>query len=143
MLPPEAQEDSPPPRRTYTPVEAEADLATYRSLKRSTSVGTLLVVVLVALPLDFWNAAFALALVVGGVCGLANALLVMYGNERLAQSRHVAIFVLSSLLRIGLFGIVPVVLALKVGSVWTLAVYFAGFFIPLALYAAMLKRRIR
>jgi hypothetical protein len=58
----------------------------------------------------------------------------MYGNERLVERRLVGMHVISSLLRIGLFGIVPVLLTLRSGSLWSLGLYFAGFFIPLALY---------
>ncbi|HEY8297077.1 MAG TPA: hypothetical protein VIG32_03535 [Candidatus Baltobacteraceae bacterium] len=134
MDPRNPQQDSPLARRTYTPAEAAADLANYRRFKRWVSLGTLLVVVLVAPLLAYRSPSLALALAAGGVCGIANALLVMYGNERLVERRLVGMHVISSLLRIGLFGIVPVLLTLRSGSLWSLGLYFAGFFIPLALY---------
>ncbi|HEY8313994.1 MAG TPA: hypothetical protein VIG51_07440 [Candidatus Baltobacteraceae bacterium] len=140
MDPTNGQEDSTLTRRTYTPAEAAADLANYRKFRRSASLGTLFLVTLAALLLVHWSAPLALALAVGGLCGVGNAWLVMYGNERLADSRRVGIFVISSLLRIGVFGIVPVLLALRSGSLWSLGLYFAGFFIPLALYALLLRR---
>jgi len=136
-------EESAPSRRTYTPAEAAADEALYKTLKRRASLGSLLVVAISALPLAWWYPWFALALVVGGVCGVANALLSMAGNERLLERRNVPVFVLSSFLRLGLFGIVPVVLALRVSSLWTLGCYFIGFFLPLAFYGLSLRSAYR
>jgi hypothetical protein len=140
-MPWDDEEETTPTRRTYSPAEAAADLAYYEKLKRAVGLGTLLVVALPALPLAAWYPGFALALVIGGAAGVANTLLSMHGNERLLERRNVAAFVLSSFVRIGLFGIVPVVLALRVPSLWTLGCYFAGFFTPLALSAAMLRAR--
>jgi hypothetical protein len=135
------EEETSPTRGTYSPAEAAADLAFYYKLKRGASLGTLLVVVPPALPLAFWYPWLALALVIGGAAGVANALLSMHGNERLLERRSVAAFVLSSFVRIGLFGIVPVVLAVRYPSVWTLGCYFVGFFIPLALSATLMRAR--
>jgi hypothetical protein len=84
----------------------------------------------------------AVALVVGTGCGLANALLTMRGNERLVDHRSVSTFVISSTLRIGVFGIVPVEFA-QHGPWWTMGTYFVGFFTPLALYAAIVARAVR
>src|SRR5579884_213896 len=103
--------------------------------------GTLLVVAISALPLALWYPWFALALGVGGVCGVVNALLSMAGNERLLERRNVAAFVLSSFVRIGLFGIVPVILAVRAPSLWTLALYFAGFFTPLGVTVGLNCKR--
>jgi hypothetical protein len=135
------EEETSPTRRTYSPAEAAADLAFYYKLKRAASLGTLLVVALPALPLAFWYPWLALALVIGGAAGVANTLLSMHGNERLLERRSVAAFVLSSFVRIGLFGIVPVVLAVRYPSVWTLGCYFVGFFTPLALSATLMRAR--
>jgi hypothetical protein len=82
------------------------------------------------------------ALAFGTLCGLANALLVMRGNERLADHRIPAVFVISSILRIGIFGIVPVEFALH-GPAWTIGAYFVGFFAPLGLYAVLVARSLR
>ncbi|MDP9111899.1 MAG: hypothetical protein M3M96_09740 [Candidatus Eremiobacteraeota bacterium] len=128
-------------RSTYTPAEAAADLAHYQRMKRSVSLRSLLVVVPFALLLAHWSLWFALALLVGGTCGVANALLAMHGNERLLDRRSVGAFVISSFVRIGLFGIVPVVLVIESGSPWSLGLYFTGFFTPLGLYAAGLRAR--
>lgn len=134
-------EEDEAPRRTYSPAEAAADLEFYRSLKRGSSLGTLTLVALVAVPLSPWYPWQALALAAGGASGVANALLSMRGNERLLERRNVGAFVLSSLLRLGAFGIVPVMLVLKNPSIWTLGAYFAGFFTPLALGSYLTYRR--
>jgi len=84
----------------------------------------------------------AVALVAGTGCGLVNALLTMRGNERLIDHRSVSAFVLSSTLRIAVFGIVPVEFA-QYGPWWTMATYFVGFFTPLALYVAIVARAVR
>ncbi|MGZ3575745.1 MAG: hypothetical protein ACXVA3_10730 [Vulcanimicrobiaceae bacterium] len=136
------QEDSVLTCRTYTPAEAAADLAMYQRMKRSVSLGSLLVVALLALLLVHWLPLFSLAILVGGLCGIANALLAMHGNESLVDRRRVGVFVLSSFLRLTLFGIVPVVLALWTRSLWSVGCYFTGFFTPLALYAVLLQRYV-
>jgi hypothetical protein len=82
------------------------------------------------------------ALGVGTACGLANAFLTMRGNERLLDHRSVAAFVLSNTLRIGVFGIIPVVFA-QHGPWWTIATYFLGFFAPLAFYVTIVARALR
>ncbi len=84
----------------------------------------------------------AVSLVAGTLCGLANALLVMRGNERLLDHGSVSTFVFSSVLRIFVFGIVPVEFCLH-GPWWTMATYFGGFFSPLALYAVLVGRGLR
>ncbi len=112
----------------------------YGELKRSMTFGTLLAVTLAAGLLALWNLTFALALLAGGAAGIANAFLSMYGNERLLDRRSVGAFVLSSFLRLCLFGIVPVALAVRVPSLWIPLWYFAGFFTPLGLFGVLLRR---
>ena len=58
----------------------------------------------------------------------------MHSGERLLDRRSVVGFVLSSFVRIGLFGIVPVAFAV-LGPWWSMGWYFAGFFLPLAMFA--------
>jgi hypothetical protein len=135
--PPRPEQETLPGRRSYSPAEAAA---TYRKMKWSVGLGSLLPVALLAPLVAHWYPVPGLALAVGGLCGIANSLLTMYGNERLVDGRSVGTFVLSSFLRIGLFGIVPVVLALRAPSVLTLGSYFTGFFTPLALYGIALRR---
>ncbi|MGH7737134.1 MAG: hypothetical protein ACREMP_04620 [Candidatus Tyrphobacter sp.] len=86
-----------------------------------------------------WLALPALALAVGGLCGILNAMLTAHGVGRLAHSRHSGPFVISSFFRIGLFGIVPVAFAAS-GPWWSMAWYFAGFFLPTAAYAVTVTR---
>lgn len=135
------EEESPSTRRSYSPAEAAADLAFYGKMKRAVVLGTLLAVALPAISLSFWFPWFGLALAVGAVAGIANALLSMYGNERLLERRKVGAFVLSSFVRIGLFGIVPVILAVRAPTFWTLALYFVGFFTPLAVSVGLNCKR--
>lgn len=120
-----------------------ADLAFYQRLKWRLSLGTLFAALVAGALLVAWNRWYALAVVVGGIAGIANALLSMHGNERLLDRRSVAAFVISSFVRIGLFGIVPVILAVRAPSVWTLGWYFVGFFMPLVLSGilAILRER--
>lgn len=135
------EEESPSTRRSYSPAEAAADLAFYGKMKRAVVLGTLLAVALPAILLSFWFPWFGLTLAVGGIAGIANALLSMYGNERLLERRKVGAFVLSSFVRIGLFGIVPVILAVRAPTFWTLALYFVGFFTPLAVSVGLNCKR--
>lgn len=123
-----------PPRRSYSDAQASADLAAYYALKRSVSLRSLFVVALVGLVAVHWLPHPALALVAGGLCGVLNALLTMRSGERLVETRRVGSFVLSSFLRIAFFGIVPVAFA-AIGPWWSMACYFGGFFLPLAMFA--------
>lgn len=121
---------------------SEADLRAYYDRKRPMAVWSVAFAVCAALVLATKSPVAGLALAFGTACGIANALLSMRGNERLADHRSVAAFVLSSIVRIAVFGIVPVEFALH-GPAWTIAAYFAGFFTPLALYAVLVARAVR
>jgi hypothetical protein len=136
------EEETGPPARRYSDAEAAADLARYQSLKRSVPIRSLLLVAIVGLVCVHWFALASLALIVGGVCGVLNLLLTMRSGERVVEHRSVGAFVLSSFLRIAVFGIVPVAFA-AAGPWWSMAWYFAGFFLPLALYAATVGRAFR
>ena len=125
--------------RTYGLAESAADLAIYREFKRTVALRSVLVATPVAFVLVIWSAHSALALGVGAACGIVNLFLGTYGNERLVEVRNVGLFVLSSFLRIGLFGIVAAALAMW-GPWWLLGPYFAGFFLPLAIYALGVTR---
>ena len=126
--------------RSYSDAEAAADLATYRALKRSVSVQSLLLVGFLALVSAWWLPHPALALAAGGLCGVLNTLLTMRSGERLVETRSVGGFVFSSFLRIGVFGIVPVAFAI-LGPWWSMGWYYAGFFLPLALFSFEANRR--
>jgi hypothetical protein len=108
-------------------------------LLRAVCVRSALAVVIAGLLVVRWLAHPALALVAGGLCGILNAVLTLRSGERLLENRSVGGFVLSSFLRIGLFGIVPVAFA-ALGPWWSMAWYFAGFFLPLALFAYSASR---
>ena len=128
------EEETGPVARTYSDAEAAVDRARHVALRRSMSIWTtVIVVVLGSLAVRFVPVP-ALALVVGGACGILNMRITMYASERLLETRRTGGFVISSFLRIGLFGIVPVAFA-AIGPWWSMAWYFAGFFLPLALYA--------
>ena len=127
---------------SYGDAEAAADLETYRALKKSVSIRTLLVVAILGDATAPWFLIPALAFAVGGLCGIVNNLLLMRSNERVVETRSVGGFVFSSFLRIGVFGIVPVAFAVK-GPWWSMGCYFAGFFLPLALYMASVQRAFK
>jgi hypothetical protein len=126
-------------RRSYGDAEAAADLAAYRALKRWASTWSLAAVTVIALLSVRWLPHPALAIACGGLCGALNTWLTAGSGERLLETRNVGIFVLSSFLRIGLFGIVPVAFAV-LGPWWSMAWYFAGFFLPLILFALGARR---
>jgi len=130
----EAGEEIDPTRRSYSDAESAADLATFYALRRSVAWRSLLLVALAALVALHWLPHPAIALAAGGACGVLNMLLTMRSGERLVERRSVGSFVLSSFLRIGVFGIVPVAFA-ALGPWWSMAWYFAGFFLPLAMFA--------
>lgn len=132
-------EDSWEPRGNYTPADAAADLATYNALKRTVCIRSAIAVLALALLLVPFTHAGALALAVGGICGVAGAVLLARGNERLVDRGNVRFFVLSSFLRIAIFAIVPVGLAVR-GPVWSMALYFAGYFTPVLFFAAAAPR---
>jgi hypothetical protein len=121
---------------------AAVELRAYYARKRSMVAWSLVVAVPAGLVIATGSPVAALALVFGAVCGIVNALLSMRGNERLLDHRSVGFFVISSVLRILVFGIVPVEFALH-GPWWTLLSYFTGFFTPLAIYALSVGRAVR
>ena len=136
------EEETRPSERSYTPAEAAADLARYYQLKRSVSVRSLVIVAIIGLGSLWWERVPSLAFIAGGICGVLNSLLTMRAGERVVDTRNTGFFVLSSFLRIALFGILPVAFAAR-GPWWSMACYFAGFFLPLALYAATVGRTFR
>jgi hypothetical protein len=120
--------------RSYSDADAAADLAAYFALKRAVSIRSLVSVAVVALLVVRWLPFPALALATGGLCGVLNTQLTGSSGELLLKNRTVGLFVLSSFLRIAVFSIVPVAFAVH-GPWWSMAWYFAGFFLPLALFA--------
>ncbi|MBV8688664.1 MAG: hypothetical protein JOZ59_01030 [Candidatus Eremiobacteraeota bacterium] len=123
----------------YGAADAAADLRRYEALKRSVTLWCLIATVVAAAGLALHSLLAAFSLFIGGLCGVLNMRLLMHGAERLFAHRSVAAFVISSFARLTAFAIVPLGLAL-VGRWWTLAIYFAGFFLPLALYLLLVRR---
>ena len=121
---------------------SEAELRAYSIRKRSMVVGSIVLAAVAALVIATRSQIAAVALVTGALCGITNALLSMRGNERLLDHRSVGSFVFGSVLRIGVFGIVPVEFGLHAPA-WTMGVYFVGFFMPLGLYAVNFARTLR
>ncbi len=121
---------------------SQASLRAYYDRKRPMAAWSVVFAVCVGLALASKSPIGAVALVCGTFCGLANALLSMRGNERLVDHRSVSSFVFSSIMRVALFGILPVEFALH-GPAWSMGAYFVGFFTPLALYAFLVARTVR
>lgn len=71
---------------------------------------------------------------IGLLCGIVNVFLLARGSDRLIETGGIPVFVLSSFLRIGLFGIVAAIVAVR-GPWWSMAPYFVGLFLPYTLYA--------
>ncbi len=114
-----------------------------RRLTRRVGTACLIVGAVCVLLLEAWRQGYAaLALGIGIACGLANMLTLMYGSERLLDSRNALVFGLSSLLRLAAFSIVAAALALR-GPWWSLGPFLAGFFFPLATYALAAVRIFR
>ena len=136
----ESEQGSPP-----APPNSEAaaeELRAYKARKRTMVVWSLVVAVPAGLAVAGGSLVAAVALGCGVLCGIVNALLSMRSNERLADHRSVGSFVFSSVLRILVFGIMSVEFA-RVGPWWSLATYFFGFFLPLAVYAVGVGRAFR
>jgi len=121
---------------------SEAALRAYSLRKRSMVVESIVLAAVAACVIAMRSHIAAVALATGALCGIANALLSMRGNERLLDHRSVASFVFGSVLRIGVFGIVPVEFGLHAPA-WAMGIYFVGFFMPLALYAVNFARTLR
>lgn len=121
---------------------SQASLRAYYDRKRPMAAWSVVFAVCAGLAVATKFPIGAIALSFGTACGIANAFLSMRGNERLVEHRSVSFFVFSSIIRIAVFGIVPVEFALH-GPAWSMAAYFLGFFTPLALYAFIVARDVR
>jgi hypothetical protein len=121
-----------------------AELLAYHARKRLITVRTsIFLAPLVALA-TLRNPVAGLELALGGVLGVLNMLATMRDNERLLEGRTSrAIFALKGQIRIFAVGILPVAVAIHFGEFWTIGLYVAGFFTPLALYAIAYRRTIR
>ncbi len=116
---------------------------TYMAMKRLICVRSLLFAALLAGPLAVKAPFLGLEVALGGICGVVNMFLTMHGNERLVDGRRSkGMYVLTGLLRVMVFGAVPVFSFVN-GPWWAMGFYFAGFFLPLLLYTLELSRVYR
>jgi hypothetical protein len=114
----------------------------YYRLKWSVAGRCAAIGVVSSLLLLAWSWHASLALGVGFACGIANTLFIMRGSERLVETQSALFFGLSSLLRLAAFSIVAAALAAH-GPWWSLGLFLAGFFFPLAAYAWGASRAFR
>jgi hypothetical protein len=123
--------------------DSMAELWAYDALKRLITVRTSLFLVPLVAIATWRNPVAGLQLALGGAVGVLNMLAMMRSNERLLDGRsNRAVFALSNQIRIFAVGVLPVVVALRVGQFWTVGLFIAGFFTPLALYAREYHRII-
>jgi hypothetical protein len=121
-----------------------AELLAYHARKRLISVRTLLFLAPLIVIATWRNPVAGLQLALGGVIGVLNMLAMMRANERLLDGRsNRAIFALNAQIRIFAVGMLPVAVAIRFGEYWTIGLYIAGFFTPLALYALAYRRTVQ
>lgn len=125
------------------PADLDIAQATYAAMKRLICARSLIFAFPLAGVVAVKAPFLGLEVALGGICGNLNMFLMMHGNEKLVDGRRSkGIYVVSSLLRILVFGAVPVFSFVN-GPWWAMGLYFAGFFSPLLLYALELNRVYR
>jgi hypothetical protein len=123
--------------------DSDSALRSYFARKRTISLRSSLFLIGVSALVAVVSPKLGLDLAVGGVLGVANILLVMRNNERLVDGRRSrGIFAASNMVRIFVVAAIPVMLAIH-SPWWSMGVYFAGFFTPLAWYSVELQRWYR
>ncbi len=123
------------------PADATIGLRVYFARKKTVCVRTLFLILPIAAIVAVRAPIFGFDLIVGCACGVGNMLVTMRGNERLLSGGHsLRGYMATSVLRVVAVGAVPVMLAVH-GPWWSMGLYFAGFFTPLALYAVESQRR--
>ena len=121
-----------------------AFLRAYVARKKLISVRTLLFLAPLVALATLRNPVAGFQLALGGVIGVLNMLAIMHANERLLDGRRKkSLHLVNGQLRIFAVGILPVAVALRLGQFWTVALYLAGFFTPLVLYAIEYRRSIQ
>ena len=124
--------------------DATAVLRAYHARKRTISVRTTIFLVPLVAIASVRNPVAGLQLALGGVIGVLNMLATMRESERLLSGkRGRAVHVFNGQLRIFAVGIIPVVVAVRLGQAWAVGLYLAGFFTPLALYALAYRRSLQ
>ena len=121
-----------------------AALHAYHARKRLVTVRTLLFLAPLVVLATVRSPVAGLQLALGGVIGVLNMLGTMRANERFLEGRsNRAMFALNAQLRIFAVGILPVAVAVRFGSFWTIGLYLIAFFTPFALYAIAYHRNVR
>ena len=121
-----------------------AELLAYHARKRLITVRTALFLIPLVALATVRNPVAGLQLALGGGIGVLNMLATMRANERLLEGRsNRAIFTLNAQIRIFAVGMLPVAVAIRLGEFWTVALFIAGFFTPLALYALAYHRTVK
>ena len=121
-----------------------AELQAYDARKRLITVRASVFLAPLVVIATWRNPVAGLQLALGGGIGVLNMLAIMRANERLLEGRsNRAGFALSNQIRIFAVGALPVVVALRLGQPWAIALYVAAFFTPLALYALEYRRSIQ
>ena len=138
-----AGEGSPGGNPKESRAESASDLRLYNTLKRVIPWRSLLFVCVIGAFLAARQPKLGFDLVLGGIFGILNMRLVMRANERLLSGRGAAgALVASSFVRIS--GVAAAAAAAAIlGPWWAMGVFFAGFFLPIALYALELNRRYK
>jgi hypothetical protein len=122
--------------------ESGAALRAYFARKRLIAMRSSWFLTPLAILLAFKGPTLGVLLVIGGICGIMNILAIMQSNERLLDGRRSrAAYVWGNMIRVLAFGAIPV-FAIMHGPLWTVGIYFAGFFTPLVLYAIELQRNL-
>lgn len=113
------------------------------ALKRLVGFRSALLVSVAALALAAWYPGLGLALVLGGVAGVGNMLLVMRGNERFLDRRIGRVQRASeNFQRLILLATVLVVTTLW-SPWWAMGVTLCGIYLPFALYGLEVHHRYR
>jgi len=124
-----------------------ADLAAaaraYDARKRTVGIRTLALLAPIAGLTALRAPILGFDLVLGGVCGFVNILLIMRNNERLLIGRRSrGVYGFNNVVRIVGLSLIPVVSA-KTGPWWSMGIALAGFFTPLVLSAFAVGREYK
>lgn len=136
-------EGSPAAGVEQTRAEAVPDLRFYNTLKRVISWRSLLFVCVFGAFLAARQPKLGIDLVLGGVAGILNMRIVMRANERLLGGKgSIGAQVPGHFVRIT--GVAAVAAATAYfGPRWGMGIFFAGFFLPVGLYALEINRRYK
>jgi hypothetical protein len=115
----------------------------YDAQKRSVALRSSLLLAGIAIVVAIRSPLLGLDLAIGGACGVINMLLIMYNNERLLDGRRSrGVYGINNVVRVLGIGILPAIAGIT-GPFWTLAISYAGFFAPLAIYIIALRNAYR